>query len=310
MACFGGEIIALSKRLLVVGGTGFVGGHIAQMAHETGWSVVIAGASVVPAAGEIMRRSVDIGDAMAVHALMQEVRPDVLINTAALADVDRAERERDRARRVNADGASNLAHSCRAAGIRCVYYSTDVVFDGLQDAYREEDPPRPLNFYGASKAEGERRTLEACPDSAVVRVSLVLGFPVEGGNSFLARLRERLLAGQQVPAPADEIRTPIDVLTAAAATLELAESDYRGILHLGATSAVDRYTLAQRLARAMGLRTDLILSEASYPMNDPNFVRAPRHKRGVLDVSRARQMLRTPMLNLDETIERALETLP
>ena len=300
----------MGKKLLVFGGTGFVGGHIAQMAQDAGWDVVVAGSTAVPSAGDIMRRSVDIGQAMAVHGIMSEVRPEIVINTAALADVDRAEREHDLAHRVNAEGARNVAHACRASGARCIYYSTDVVFDGTQHQYSEDDPPRPLNFYGLSKAEGERATLDACPNSAVIRVSLVLGFPVEGGNAYLARLRERLLAGQQVPAPSDEIRTPIDVLTAAAATLELAEGDYRGILHIGATSAVDRYTLAERLARAMGLRTDLILSQASYPLNDPTVVRAPRHKRGVLDVSRAQQILRTRMLSLDETIDRALETMP
>jgi dTDP-4-dehydrorhamnose reductase len=300
----------MRKKLLVFGGTGFVGGHIAQMAHDAGWDVVIAGSRAVPAAGAIMQRSADIGGAMAVHGLMSEFRPDIVVNTAALADIDRAERERDVAWRVNADGAANVAHACREAGARCIYYSTDVVFDGTQPSYAEDDPPRPLNYYGLSKAEGERATLSACPDSAVVRVSLVLGFPVEGGNSFLSRLRERLLAGQQVPAPSDEIRTPVDVYTAAEATLELAESDYRGILHIGATSAVDRYTLAQRLARAMGLRTDLILSQASYPLNDPAVVRAPRHKLGVLNVGKAQAMLKTPMLSLDDTITRALESMP
>lgn len=300
----------MGKKVLIFGGTGFVGGHIAQMAHDAGWDVVIAGSRAVPSAGDIMRRSVDIGQAMAVHGIMSEARPEIVINTAALADVDRAEREHDLAHQVNTEGARNVAHACRASGARCIYYSTDVVFDGTQHQYSEDDPPRPLNFYGLSKAEGERATLDACPNSAVIRVSLVLGFPVEGGNSFLARLRERLLAGQQVPAPSDEIRTPIDVLTAAAATLELAEGDYRGILHIGATSAVDRYTLAQRLARAMGLRTDLILSQASYPLNAPADVRAPRHKLGVLNVGRAQALLKTPMLSLDETIERALESMP
>ncbi len=185
-----------------------------------------------------------------------------------------------------------------------------MVFDGTQLSYVEDDPPRPLNAYGRSKVEGERATLEDCPDSVVIRVSLVLGFPVESGNSFVSRLREQLLAGRQVPAPADEIRTPVDVYTAAAATLELAESDYRGILHIGATGALDRYTLAQQLARAMNLRSDLILSQAVYPTGDAAVMRAPRHKRGVLDVSRAQALLSTPMLSLDETIPASLKDMP
>ncbi len=300
----------MSKRLLVFGGTGFVGGHIAQVAHAVGWDVTIAGHRDAVMGGGIPRRSVDITNAMADTNLITELKPDVVVNAAAIADVDFAEREPDLAGRVNADGARHIAQACRATGARCIYYSTDVVFDGTHTQYTEEDTPRPLNAYGRSKAEGERATLEECPDAAVIRVSLVLGFPLEGGNSFVSRLRERLLAGQQVPAPADEIRTPIDVYTAAAATLELAENDYCGILHIGATRAVDRYTLAQQLARAMNLRSDLILSQAVYPEGDAAALRAPRHKLGVLDVSRAQQLLRTPMLTVDETIARSLKDMP
>lgn len=300
----------MTKTLLVFGGTGFVGGHIAQMAHDAGWDVTIAGRQDAPMGGGIQRRSVDITNAMADNDLITELRPDVVVNAAAIADIDFAEREPDLAQQVNADGAQHIAQACRAIGARCLYYSTDAVFDGTQPSYTEDDPPRPLHAYGRSKAEGERATLADCPDSAVIRVSLVLGFPLESGNSFVARLRERLLAGQQVPAPVDEIRTPVDVYTAAAATLELAESDYKGILHLGATRAVDRYTLAQQLARAMNLRSDLILSQAVYPVGDAAMMRAARHKLGVLDVSRARKLLKTPMLSLDETIAASLKDMP
>jgi dTDP-4-dehydrorhamnose reductase len=146
----------MGKKLLIFGGTGFVGGHIAQMAHDAGWDVMIAGSRAVPAAGAITRRSADIGGAMAVHLLMSEFRPDIVVNTAALADIDRAERERDIAWRVNADGAANVAHACREAGARCIYYSTDVVFDGTQPSYAEDDPPRPRTTTGYLLAEEAR----------------------------------------------------------------------------------------------------------------------------------------------------------
>jgi dTDP-4-dehydrorhamnose reductase len=294
---------AVTKCLLVFGGSGFVGGYIARVAQEVGWEAVVAGSRVTPAPG---RLNVDVTDVESVRAAMDAASPDVVVNAAAHADVDRAEREPGLTWRVNADGARHVALACRERGVRCIYYSTDVVFDGCKESYTEEDAPAPLNHYGRSKAAGERATLECCPGAAVVRVSLVLGYPLERGNAYLPKLRERLIAGQQAPSPADEIRTPIDVVTAAAATVELAGGDFTGLLHIGATRAVDRYTLARMLAAEMGLRDDLILPYAVYPAGS-EATRALRHKNGVLDVSLAQRVLRTPMLSAEETVRRAVE---
>jgi dTDP-4-dehydrorhamnose reductase len=300
----------MGQRLLVFGGTGFVGGHIAQRAYDAGWQVTAATSRAAPSPGPVASRPVDVGDPWAVRGAVEDLRPDVVVNAAALADVDRAEREPDLAWRVNAEGARNVAQACQDFGARCIYYSTDVVFDGTAQAYREDDPMGPINAYGKSKAEGERLTLATCPGAAIIRVSLVLGFPLGQGNAYLPKLRERLLAGQPAPSPADELRTPVDVHTAVAATLELASNDLAGRLHIGATQAVDRYTLAQRLASAMGLNPSLVLPHAVYPTGEGAVVRAERHKRGVLDVTRAQQVLATPMLSLDETIYRALKGMP
>jgi dTDP-4-dehydrorhamnose reductase len=103
-------------------------------------------------------------------------RPDVVIHAAAYTDVDRAEREPERAMAVNAEGTARVAKATADAGARLVYLSTDYVFDGRQRVpYCETDEPNPINVYGRSKREGERRALACCPNALVIRTAWLYG---------------------------------------------------------------------------------------------------------------------------------------
>ncbi|NJN64233.1 MAG: sugar nucleotide-binding protein [Acidobacteria bacterium] len=123
------------------------------------------------------RTEVDITDRWRLEAEIERLQPTLVINAAAVADVDRCERDPLLARRANVEGAENAALSCRAVGARLIHLSTDYVFGGYERAgeYDETDPPAPVNEYGRTKAEGESAVLDALVDCAVVRVSFVFG---------------------------------------------------------------------------------------------------------------------------------------
>jgi dTDP-4-dehydrorhamnose reductase len=139
----------------------------------------------------------------------------------------------------------------------------------------------------------------------VVRVSLVLGFPVNGGNSFLATFAQSLKSGKEVACAVDEVRTPVDVHTLAESLLELIEGTSSGIVHIGSTEAVDRYELARRAARLLGYGETLLK-----PRTAASPGRAPRHKNGILNVQKAQRLLKIRMLSLDETLKRAMGARP
>ena len=128
--------------------------------------------------------------------MIERLQPDAVVNVAAIADIDFVEREQDLAHQVNVTGARNIADSCARRGIRYVFFSSDAVFDGEGGPYREEDAPNPVNYYGKTKLEAEQAVLTAHPAAAVIRISLVLGYPVTSGNSFFASLESKLAAGQ------------------------------------------------------------------------------------------------------------------
>jgi len=308
----------MTGRLLVFGGGGFVGGNLCAVALRDGWEVHVADAAVRDALAGATWHRIDITDGAAVEALVREVRPTAVVDLAAVAAIDRAEREREQARAVNVEAARSIAAAARAARAGCVYFSSDAVFAGTAERYAEDDAPNPVNWYGRTKADGERAVREVHPDAAIVRISLVLGFPVTDGNSFLASLEKKLAAGTAVPCPVDEIRTPIDVLTLSAAVLELCRGRFSGIVHLGATDSVDRFTLTRRAAALMGFDEALVTPQQPAPAGVSSApagaaappARAARHRRGVISVEKARAMLATPMLDWGTSLRRAVELRP
>jgi dTDP-4-dehydrorhamnose reductase len=130
----------------------------------------------------------DLTDDASVAAAMEAARPALVVNAAAYTAVDRAEDQVELAFAVNRDGAGRIAAAAAAAGLPCVHFSTDYVFDGSKGApYVETDAVNPLGVYGRSKEAGERATLEANPRSVVLRTAWVCS--PDGANFVKTMLR-------------------------------------------------------------------------------------------------------------------------
>jgi len=295
----------LANRILVFGGYGFVGGVIAQTAVRMGWDVTVAGGSPKPGLTNVKSLSLDITDAAAVRDTIDKVKPDAVVNTVAVSNIDRAEHERELAYAVNVDGARNIAEACHDNDIKYLFFSSDAVFSGNDPIYTETDEPAPVNYYGRTKADAEKAVLTTWPKSIVLRISLVLGFPVTAGNSFIAGLKKKLAQGSQIQCPMDEYRTPIDVHTLAEAVMELLTINFTGLLHIGSTNSINRYDLTRKAAELMGFDTALV-TEKKPGLDDHD--RAPRHKNGIIDVTRAKALLKTKLLSADETITKAAQS--
>jgi dTDP-4-dehydrorhamnose reductase len=291
----------MPKKLVIFGGSGFVGGNMARIAQQKGWQVVIADNRPVPKAEY---RLVDITDNDSVEKAIGEIQPTAVVNVAAIADIDLAEREQELAYRVNVNGARNVAESCARHGIRYVFFSSDAVFNGERSSYKESDSVGPVNYYGRTKMDAEISVLHTCPGAAIIRISLVLGYPIQSGNSFFANLQSKLQEGKDILTPTSEIRTPVDVYTLSECVLELCENDYAGLLHIGATDSINRYDLTRELARRMGSDAELI---KPLPSSEVKPGRAARHKNGVIDVAKAQNLLKTKLLTTGESIQRAFD---
>ncbi|MDD5308931.1 MAG: dTDP-4-dehydrorhamnose reductase [Deltaproteobacteria bacterium] len=164
-------------RVLVIGGEGQLGRDILT---------ALDGEDVdAPGHGAL-----DVTDEAAVSGYVEDARPDVVVNTSAYHDVAKCEAEPDTSFSVNTLGPRNLARACRRAGARFIHMSTDYVFDGMKGApYTEDDTPRPLMVYGASKLAGEHLARLEWDKTFIVRTTGLFGRnpcrAKPGGRNFI-----------------------------------------------------------------------------------------------------------------------------
>lgn len=287
--------------LLVFGGGGFVGGNLCTVALRRNVRVHIADYKVREAIPGAEWHQVDVTDAAHVKRLIGDLKPNFVVDLAAVSDIDLAEMDNEIAHSINVTAAQTMAKGCAQVGAHFLYFSSDAVYSGNEGPYRETHELEPINYYGRTKKEGETAISAELPDATLVRISLALGFPVTDGNSFFASLAKKLESGSTVAAPADEVRTPLDVLTISEAVLELLERKHAGPMNLGSTSSIDRASLTRRAAELLGY-PDAQIDDGPAEKQG----RAPRHKKGIMDVSAARKLLKTKLPSAEGAIERAI----
>ena len=156
-------------KLLVTGARGQVGWELARSLQPLGEVIALD------------RQRADLGDPAALRAIVEEIRPQVIVNAAAYTAVDKAEQDQATAQTINAQAPSILAEQAARNGALLVHYSTDYVFDGSKSQpYSEDDAPNPVNVYGHTKLEGERAIAAQGADWLVLRTSWV--YSARGGN--------------------------------------------------------------------------------------------------------------------------------
>lgn len=173
----------------------------------------------------------NLADPAACADRVRAEQPAIVINSAALTNVDLCETERDLARTVNADAAGALARACTEVGARLIQISTDYVFSGQgKEPYAEDDSPEPISWYGQTKLEGEQQVMAAESRHAVVRVAWVFG---PDRDSFVDKAVQSSLRGEPVKAVADKWSSPSYTLDIADALRALfAPAAPGGIYHL------------------------------------------------------------------------------
>lgn len=292
-----------APSLLILGGSGFIGQHLAEIARAS-WKVYIADQSFPRCADNCYQ--MDVTDAEDVRGLCKRIMPDAVVNLAAVSDIDRCERERSHARAVNVLGAANVAEACATQGARLVFLSSAAIFDGLQHGYREDDPPNPLSVYGQTKFEAEKAIKAILPSANIVRPALVLGLGrVQGTNALLNKWVDSWSRGKPVSVPTEEYRNPIDAGTLARTVLCLAgHPGASGIFHVGSLDSASRYEVAQKVANVLGYSPSLII-----PKREDSPDRAPRGRDHFLLTDRIRETCHITPGAIDEVVRRSLNGL-
>ena len=224
-------------RLLVVGASGLVGGHVLAEATRAG-DVAVGVAR--QASGNV--RSGAMQDLAAMERLLGEHAPEVVLCSAGFTWADGCEADPARSRRENLENPVALATLCHRLGGRFAYYSSSYVFDGREGAYAETAPVSPINAYGRDKAEAEIRLAEATDGEALIlRLIHVWGVELKGKN-FAYQVRQANHDGATLYASRAHLGNPTWAGDIAAWTLDLCRRQQRGLWHL----AGDRPHLSRR----------------------------------------------------------------
>ena len=239
------------KRLLVTGASGFLGWNICN-ANQEEWEifgtfnshpVVIAGTKTV---------RIDLTDFKELKRVFKEIRPDAVIHTAAASNPDFCQENPAESQKINVDTSLNIAGLCADRKIPLAFTSTDLVFDGLNAPYREEDPVSPVNVYGEQKVLAEEKIFKTYPLAAVCRMPLMFGNPGSAASGFFQSMINALKEGRELRLFVDEFRTPVSGKTAAQG-LFLALDKVKGLIHLGGVERIPRYDFGLLLMETLGI---------------------------------------------------------
>lgn len=176
---------AEGMKVLVTGGSGFLGRRAKRRFEELGWQVLAPG-----------HRELDITDGEAVREWFRANRPEAAVHTAAVSDTGVCQQRPAWSEKINVDGTVNIAEACRETGAKLIFCSSDQVYFGstVPGPHRENEDVVPGNVYGCQKLRAERRCLEILPETVCLRLSWMYArdsFPGEHGH-FLATLKAAL----------------------------------------------------------------------------------------------------------------------
>lgn len=190
--------------------------------------------------------------------VMQTVMPEVVIHTAAMAIVDECELDPQRAMRVNADMAGDLAGFADLLNAKFLHISTDAVFDGKLGNYKETDQPNPLSTYARTKLAGEIAVMSANPNALVARVNFY-GWSLRGQRSLAEFFFNNLSTGNQVKGFKDVKFSPLQVNALIDTLLEMLDKELIGLYHTVSNEAISKYDFGVAIAREFGFDEALVL---------------------------------------------------
>jgi len=238
------------QRTVVIGGNGQLGADLARAGKELNLDVE-----------SLTHTDIEITDPASVEKVLSGLKPEAILNTAAYHGASQnAAADQEALLRVNGLGALNLARFCRRHGTLLVHYSTDYVFGrerARERPYTEEDPPCPVNVYGASKLAGEHLVRAFCPKHYVIRIASVYGSTgcrAKGNSNFVKMVLNKARKGENLKVVNDQFMSPTWTRAAAKKTFELINSGAAfGLYHMAGSGVCSWYELARETLRIAGM---------------------------------------------------------
>ena len=238
------------KSILLTGSYGQLGSSFRKLFHSK-YEIFCSGKNYDPKNGIYL----DITNPILYKDVLNFVKPDIVINFAALTNVDLCEQKPELAYSINLGGLTNLIDLYNGPIIQI---STDYVFDGADGPYNEDDATNPINVYGTTKLESEKILLEQSKDSLVIRTNVLYDYSYNSSASFLNWVVKSLKKENEINIVEDQMNNPTWTSSLAIVIERAIETGISGLIHWGDSEWVSRYEFANKIASAFSLKRSLI----------------------------------------------------
>lgn len=293
-------------RILVIGGGGQLGTKIVEQTRHR-FEVYATYLTRKPLLEESRIFQIDKTNREDMRALFRKLKPQVVVDTAALHNVDYCETHRDEAWKANVEGTRNVAEACKNHGTKMVFISTDYVFDGIKGNYLEDDEANPVNYYGLTKLEAEKIVAQTFSNYVIARPSVIYSYVSSTQSesssgkplNFAMWLTQKLGNKESVKIVADQYSSPTLADNLAVALLRLAESERAGIYHTAGGTRLSRYEFAVKIARKLNLDERLVAPITTHQLKQT----AKRPVDSSLKVEKIQKDLKLKMLTIDEALD-------
>jgi dTDP-4-dehydrorhamnose reductase len=290
-------------KILITGVNGLLGQKLLfRLASEQGIQIIATGRgedrnSKIP--GQYTYRSLNVTDREAVRDFMAEVRPDCVVHTAAMTQVDDCEKDENACRLNNIEAVRFVAEACEPWGTHFIHLSTDFIFDGKSGPYSEIEALSPLSIYGHSKAEAEQIVQKYAGPWTIIRTVLVYGLAADMSRSNIVLwVKKSLEEGKAIRIVSDQFRTPTLAEDLAEGCVRVALRKATGIYNISGGEYMSVLEMARRIAKYFNLNEGLIESTTTAILAQP----AARPLRSGFVIDKAKRDLEYRPHTLEEGI--------
>jgi dTDP-4-dehydrorhamnose reductase len=259
-------------KILITGANGLLGYKLVQLlSKQSDIKAIATGRRMIsdlPA--NVLFSELDITDPIQTEKIISHLKPDVIINTAAMTQVDQCETDRDACWKVNVTGVENLISACTKNQTHLVHISTDFIFDGSHGPLDESAVANPVNFYGESKLGGEKALQESTISWTILRTVLVYGVtPDMSRSNIVLWVKKSLEDGKIINVVNDQWRTPTLAEDLAMGCFLATTKKAKGIYNISGEEVMTPYDIAIQTADFFKLNKALINATDSSKFKQP-----------------------------------------
>ena len=272
------------KKILITGGNGLLGQSLRLLVPKGKYEIIATGLGTDRLKNHSqIYHPLDISIKKDCEAILSYYNPDIIINTAAITNVDYCELDQERCLNVNTNSINNFLFFCKKNNKKFIQLSTDFLFDGKSGPYSEEAKQKPVNYYGFSKMMAERIIINAnLPNFSIIRTCLVYGHKNDS-NNILMWVKRKLDLNESLNIVEDQFRTPTLVSDLSQAIFEVIKLDIKGIYNISGEEYLSIFDFVCNIVDSFDYNKSLIKSCKSTKINQ----KAERPKNSGLVIDKA-----------------------